>query len=59
MKTSDQPIEVGVGAQLEVEYSSHLVEEGEVGPEEEMPLSLLGSAKLSSEVGPTPEAEEM
>lgn len=47
VEMSDQPIEVGTNAEPEVKPGSHPIGEGEVGLDDEMPLPLSGSSKLS------------
>lgn len=47
-----------VDAKSKAKISIHPVE-GEVGLDEEVPLSLQGSIELSLEVEPTPKIEEM
>lgn len=59
VEKSNPPTEVGVDAKLEAKTSGHLVEEGEVGPNEETPLPLQGLVELSAKVELTPKMEEM
>lgn len=59
VEMSDPPIEIRVDAEPAMKTGSHFVEKGKVSPNEEVPLPLFWSTKLSSEVVLILESKEM